>query len=49
MRDWIDLIDVIERYARLEGCARMRLEGRNGWKRLLPTYRQAGVILEKRL
>lgn len=49
MQHWLHLQPVIEAYARAEGCSRMRLYGRAGWKRVLREYRQTGVILEKRL
>jgi hypothetical protein len=49
MERWFHLQAEIEAYARACGCVRMRLEGRCGWKRLLPDYQQAGVILEKAL
>jgi len=44
---WIHLIGPIEDYARAEGRARMRIIGRNGWKRMLPDYRETSIVLEK--
>jgi hypothetical protein len=49
MRRWVHLRSEIESYARDEGCSRMRLYGRAGWKRVLADYQQTGIILEKRL
>jgi hypothetical protein len=49
MKQWLHLIEDIEQYARDEGCARMRIEGRRGWQRALPEYQRTGVILERRL
>lgn len=50
MTDWLKFLKRIEEYALAEGCDRMRLEGRLGWKRLLRAdYVQTGVILEKRM
>jgi hypothetical protein len=43
------LIGGLERYARAEGCARMRICGRKGWARVLPDYAVERVIIEKRL
>jgi hypothetical protein len=43
------LIGGLERYARAEGCARMRICGRKGWVRLLPDYSVQRVIIEKAL
>jgi hypothetical protein len=47
--DWIHLIKGIEKYARAEGRARVRIIGRKGWARLLPDYQQAAVVLERHL
>lgn len=49
MREWIGLRDQIEQYARDEGCARVLIEGRPGWARMLPDYAMIGVTLEKRV
>src|SRR5215472_2910173 len=43
------LIAGLEAYARAEGCARMRICGRPGWRRRLPGYALARVVIEKRL
>lgn len=49
MREWIGLRVEIEQYARDEGCARVLIEGRPGWARMLPDYAMIGVTLEKRI
>ena len=49
MHDWIKYIDLIEGYARAEGCDTVRLEGREGWSRVLPSFVRVGVILEHRI
>jgi hypothetical protein len=41
------LIRGLERYARAEGCTRVRICGRKGWARLLPGYSIQRVIIEK--
>ena len=46
---WLHLIAGLERYAQAEGCAAMRIYGRRGWLKLLPAYRVARVLLEKKL
>ena len=46
---WLELIGPIEDFARAEGCAAMRIMGRKGWARVLPTYRIRRVVLEKEL
>jgi hypothetical protein len=48
-RNWIGLLDGIEAYARAAGCEAMRLMGREGWQRLLPSYRRTGIVLERTL
>jgi NADPH-dependent ferric siderophore reductase len=39
----------IEAWAAREGAVAMRIQGRAGWLRVLPGYKQTGVILEKEL
>ena len=46
---WIGLLDGIEAYARAAGCEAVRLMGREGWQRLLPSYRRTGIVLERTL
>lgn len=43
------LLKTIEKFARKEGCASVRLMGRRGWARLLSDYRLTAVVLEKEL
>jgi hypothetical protein len=49
MKGWRALWPQIESYAKNEGCCKVRVEGRLGWKRILADYVQTGVILEKRM
>ncbi len=44
---WIHLLETIEQYAKSEGCSAVRVIGRNGWEKLLPTYHRKRVLLEK--
>lgn len=46
---WFGLLPEIEAYAKAEGCHSMRVVGRKGWARLLPTYQEHRVVLEKEL
>lgn len=46
---WINLILPIEEFAKAEGCHAMRIIGRRGWARVLPTYRTRQITLEKEL
>jgi len=51
-RDWKKfgrLIAGLEAYARAEGCAAIEICGRPGWRRRLPDYRLAKVVIRKRL
>ena len=46
-RRWVSLKDAIEAYARVEGCSRVRMEGRKGWARVFRDYHQPFITLEK--
>lgn len=47
---WLAHLDQIERMAKEKyGCIKVRIEGRKGWARRLPSYRLAGYIMEKDL
>lgn len=47
--DWQAAFAPIEAYAKDEGCSAVRIEGREGWKRLFPDYRLSSITLAKRL
>jgi hypothetical protein len=49
MDGWLHLLELIEDYARAEGCAAVRLFGRKGWQRKLAEYRTKLVVMEKTL
>lgn len=46
---WIHLIKELEAYGKREGCDVCRIEGREGWKKMLSEYRQPYIVLEKAL
>lgn len=46
---WLHLLAGIEDYARAESCDGVRLYGRRGWKRVLPDYREIGIVMERKL
>lgn len=46
---WLPLIAGIEKYAITEDCHCVRFIGRKGWKRVLPEYREVGVVMERRI
>lgn len=43
------LIEGLEKYAKDEGCAAVRINGRSGWQRVLSGYRTRQVVIEKAL
>lgn len=49
MENWDHLFGQLEDYARAEGCAAMRICGRQGWARRLKArgWRQPYIVLEK--
>jgi hypothetical protein len=47
--EWLPLLAGLERYAKAESCKAMRIFGRRGWERLLPDYKSARILLEKKL
>lgn len=48
-KQWVQLIERIEGYARDERCDVVRIFGRKGWMRVLKDYSAPKIILEKRL
>jgi hypothetical protein len=46
---WLPLLSHIERYAKAEGCAIMRIFGRHGWQRVLSGYEVSNVVMDKEL
>jgi len=44
---WLPLIAGLEKFAKDEGCASMRVYGRIGWKKVLKDYKMKHLILEK--
>lgn len=42
-----DAYQVIERWARANGCYAMEIVGRRGWKRVLPDFEEESVVLRK--
>lgn len=49
LAEWEKFRDQIEQYAKVEGCDRVRVEGRPGWAHVLDDYRLMSVVLEKRI
>ena len=49
MQDWSKFHTEIEKYAKDEGCVKVVLKGRRGWRKILDGYRIRTVQLEKDL
>jgi hypothetical protein len=47
MQDWSRFHTKIEEYAKAEGCVKVTLRGRDGWRGVLKGYRVRTVQLEK--
>lgn len=45
----IKIEKVLEKFARKQGCVRVEIIGRKGWKRALDGYRETGIVLAKDL
>lgn len=46
---WLSLKKELEKFAKAEGCAAIRIHGRRGWAREFPDYRLTRILLEKQL
>jgi hypothetical protein len=46
---WLPLKAELEKFAKAEGCAAIRIHGRRGWAREFPDYRLTRILLEKAL
>lgn len=49
MGTWLPLRAKIEQYAKAEGCDRVHVTGRIGWRGVLKDYKIVSVTLEKRI
>jgi hypothetical protein len=47
LRRWDRFIADLEKFARDEGCAKLRIYGRRGWRKILSGYREPWITLEK--
>jgi len=46
---WLPTLEVVEAWARSQGCVRVRVYGRVGWTEKLKDYALKGVILDRKL
>jgi hypothetical protein len=46
---WLPLKAELEKFAKAERCAAIRIHGRRGWAREFPDYRLTRILLEKEL
>jgi hypothetical protein len=44
---WDQFMPMVEKYAKDEGCERVRAMGRNGWAKVLVGYEQPWIVLDK--
>lgn len=49
LASWVDFRRYVEQWAVEQGCAKARIVGRKGWRRLFPDYEERAVVLEKDL
>jgi len=49
MRDWISTLADVEKWARMNGCDRVLVNGRRGWVRMLTGYEEQYTVLSKPL
>ena len=47
MEQILEVFDAIEGWARGLGCVALEIRGRKGWKRVLPGFKETGILLEK--
>lgn len=45
----VEHLHQIEQWGKSQGCTRVKLTGRRGWKRVLPDYKETLIKLEKEL
>ena len=48
-KHWKNLGSMIEQYARMFGCNKVRFEGRRGWARLAAGYEVKKIVMERQL
>jgi hypothetical protein len=48
-KKWAGVLPMIEEYARMFGCDKVRFAGRKGWERLIKNYNATRVVMERRL
>ena len=44
---WVGFLRHIEAWAKSEGCRKIEMSGRKGWRKILDDWLETGVILEK--
>lgn len=44
---FVTIYDALETWGRSIGCNVVEVRGRRGWKKMLPGFRETGVLLEK--
>lgn len=49
MREWIGNLDMVEDWAKKQGCNYLDMYGRRGWIKVLPDWKEDSVLLRKKL
>ena len=47
--DSVEHLTQVEQWGKSQGCTKVKITGRRGWKRLLPDYKEELIKLEKEL
>ena len=47
--NWLEFMNNIEAWAKSIDCKSIRFQGRVGWKRIFPDFKQTKIIMEKEL
>jgi len=49
MKEWIGNLDMVEDWAKEQGCNYLDMYGRRGWIKVLPNWKEDSVLLRKKL
>jgi len=49
MKEWIGNLDMVEDWAKEQGCNYLDMYGRRGWIKVLPDWKEDSVLLRKKL
>lgn len=49
MKEWIGNLDMVEEWAKEQGCSYLDMYGRRGWIKVLTDWKEDSVLLRKKL